>query len=181
MNFWKEPFNTYYSSIWIFSLFLLLSLLSIGHYRSFPSAVAILFKLVIQKSSSSYKRIKNAKSSSSYEQPEYPERTTDHWQTTDNFITCGCESSAPIFVIYNDGLERPVRSKSAIFGTNTRSITYMYICIKKTYKWGRNGLTGPTDNRRITGPEESLSPLAYARFFLCIYTCMLLNVCSSRI
>jgi hypothetical protein len=42
--------------------------------------------------------------------------------------------------------QRPVRSMSAIFGTSTRSITYMYICIKKNYKWGRNGLTGPTDN-----------------------------------
>ena len=63
INSWKEPFNTYNSSTWIFSLFWLLNwfsgLLSIGHYRSFLSAAAILFILIRQKSSSSYERIKN--------------------------------------------------------------------------------------------------------------------------
>ena len=63
MNSWKEPFNTYDSSTWIISLIWLVNwfsgLLSIGHYRSFLSAAAILFILVMQKSSSSYERIKN--------------------------------------------------------------------------------------------------------------------------
>jgi hypothetical protein len=35
------------------------------------------------------------------EEAEVPERTTDHV----NFITFGCESSAPFFVIYNAGRE----------------------------------------------------------------------------
>ena len=65
MNSWKEPCNTYNSSTWIFSLFGLLNwfpgLLSIGHYHRFLSAAAMLFILVIQKSSSSYERIKNEK------------------------------------------------------------------------------------------------------------------------
>ena len=75
MNSWKEPFNPYNSSIWIFSLFRFFKqisgLLSIEHYRSLPSADAILVFLVIQKkfielwtnlkrkSSLSYERIKN--------------------------------------------------------------------------------------------------------------------------
>jgi len=46
----------------IFIIKLISGLLLIGQYRSFPSASAILFMLVIQrKSSSSYERIKNAK------------------------------------------------------------------------------------------------------------------------
>ena len=43
----------------IFIIKLISSLLSIGHYRSFPAVAAILFMLVIQKSSSSFERIKN--------------------------------------------------------------------------------------------------------------------------
>jgi hypothetical protein len=64
MNSWKEPFNTYNSLIWIFSIFWLLNWLnlhSIVHYRSFPSAATVLFMQVIQKSASSYERIKTAK------------------------------------------------------------------------------------------------------------------------
>ena len=65
MNSWKEPFNTYNSSMWIFSLFWLLNwfsgLLSIGQYRSFLSAAAILFILVMQKRPPSYERIKTEK------------------------------------------------------------------------------------------------------------------------
>ena len=32
-----------------------------------------------------------------WKKPEYLERTTDHGQARVNFITCGCESSAPFF------------------------------------------------------------------------------------
>jgi len=35
--------------------------------------------------------------------PEYPERTTDHRQATENFITWGYAWSAPYFVIYKAG------------------------------------------------------------------------------
>ena len=38
-----------------------------------------------------------------WKKPEYPERTTDHGQATG--ITCGCELSAPFFVIYKSGRE----------------------------------------------------------------------------
>jgi hypothetical protein len=39
------------------------------------------------------------------EEPEYPERTTDHGQETGKLFTCGCKSSAPFFVIYKAGRE----------------------------------------------------------------------------
>ena len=45
---WKEPFNPYNSSKWNFDQ-LISGLLLIGHYRSFPSASAILFTLVTEK------------------------------------------------------------------------------------------------------------------------------------
>jgi len=38
-----------------------------------------------------------------WKKPESLERTIDHGQATG--ITCGCESSAPFFVIYNAGRE----------------------------------------------------------------------------
>ena len=40
-----------------------------------------------------------------WKKSEYPERTTDHGQATGKLITCGCESSAPFFVIYKVGRE----------------------------------------------------------------------------
>ena len=41
-----------------------------------------------------------------WKKPEYPKRKTDHGQATGiNFITCGCELSAPFFVICKAGRE----------------------------------------------------------------------------
>jgi hypothetical protein len=36
---------------------------------------------------------------------EYPERTTDHGKQLVSLIASGCESSAPLFVIYKTGRE----------------------------------------------------------------------------
>ena len=51
MNFWKEPLNSYNSSMWIFSLFCHFSSRNGEAYRSFQLAAAILFTLITQKSS----------------------------------------------------------------------------------------------------------------------------------
>jgi hypothetical protein len=40
-----------------------------------------------------------------WKKPKYPVRTTNHGQAVVSFITCGCESSAPFFVIYKAGCE----------------------------------------------------------------------------
>jgi hypothetical protein len=112
MNSWKEPFNTYNSSTWIFSLFWLLNwfsgLLSIGHYRSFLSAAAILFIPVIQKSSSSYERIKNEKVHRVMNQSK-----TSTWQ-------CSC----PI-----------KRHENDIYINSTRIILNWILYIKILYRW----------------------------------------------